>query len=336
MRIKDVAQAAGVSTATVSHVINDTRRVTDVTRARVLETIRELNYYPNAQARSLASGRSTTLGLVISDISNPFFPELVKSIEDAAFERGYDVVLANTSYNPARTSRYVRRFIERKLAGVVMMTSELDEDTIEELRRQRVAVTFLDIGHAGEHMSNIVVDYERGIEQAVAHLVRLGHTRFAYIGGPERLRSAARRRQGFDESLARHLPGARAYIVASDFQLEGGRRAAEAMFDSASQDERPTAVIVANDMMALGCVRAARAASLRVPEDVSVIGFDNIAFAALAEPGLTTVCVPRDELGRRAVEAVMLTIEHPERYGVELRIETRLEVRCSTAKSNES
>ena len=335
MRIKDVAQAAGVSTATVSHVINDTRRVTSETRARVLATIRELNYYPNAQARSLASGRSTTLGLIISDISNPFFPELVKSIEGAAFERGYDVVLANTSYDPRRTSHYVRRFIERKLAGVVMMTSEIEEEIVDELRRQRVAVTFLDIGRAGEHMSNIVVDYEQGIEQAVAHLVALGHRRIAYIGGPERLRSAARRSKGFESSLALHLPGARARIIESDFQLEGGRQTAAELFASSQNGERPTAVLAANDMMALGCIRAARERGLRVPEDVSIVGFDNIAFASLADPALTTVCVPRDRLGARAVESVMLTIKHPERHGVELRIDTHLEVRRSTTRAKQ-
>src|SRR5215213_3596466 len=124
--IKDVAREAGVSTATVSHVINNTRFVSEEVRARVCDAVERCGYYPNAHARSLASGRSQTLGLVVSDISNPFFPELVKSIEAAAFERGYDLVLSNTNYDPGRTSHYVRRFIERKVAGVVVMTSELD------------------------------------------------------------------------------------------------------------------------------------------------------------------------------------------------------------------
>ncbi|HYP52651.1 MAG TPA: LacI family DNA-binding transcriptional regulator, partial [Pyrinomonadaceae bacterium] len=124
--MRDVAREAGVSTATVSHVINNTRYVSDEVRARVLGAIERCGYYPNAHARTLASGRSQILGLLISDISNPFFPELVKSIETAAFERGYDVVLSNTNYDPARTSHYVRRFIERKVDGVVLMTSELD------------------------------------------------------------------------------------------------------------------------------------------------------------------------------------------------------------------
>src|SRR5829696_6532898 len=157
MRIKDVAREAGVSTATVSHVINNTRYVSDKVRARVLEAIERCDYYPNAQARSLASGRSHTLGLVVSDIMNPFFPELVKSIEMAAFELGYDVVLANTNYDAGRTSSYVRRIIERKVAGVALMTSELDMALIDELARRDVCVVFLDLGSAGERMSNLVV-----------------------------------------------------------------------------------------------------------------------------------------------------------------------------------
>jgi LacI family transcriptional regulator len=333
MRIKDVAQAAGVSTATVSHVINNTRYVTDETRARVLETIERLNYYPNAQARSLALGRSSTLGLVISDITNPFFPDLVKSIERAAFERGYDVVLANTSYDLTRTSNYVRRFIERKLAGVLLMTSELDKELIEELQRQSVAVVFLDLGRTGAHMSNIVVDYEQGIEEAVIHLCALHHERFAFIGGPEHFTSALKRRRAFENSLARHSPEAQALIYESDFQLEGGWRTATEIFSTLSPAKRPTAFVVANDLMALGVVRACRAANLNVPDDVSIVGFDDIAFADLADPPLTTVRLPRDELGVCAIEALMQTIQHPDGQGVEMHIATHLVMRASTSRA---
>src|SRR5215218_2020985 len=182
--IKDVAREAGVSTATVSHVINSTRFVSEEVRARVLAAVEKCGYYPNAHARSLASGRSHVLGLVVSDISNPFFPELVKSIESAAFERGYDVMLSNTNYD-----------IERKLAGVVVMTSELDAELIGELAKREVSVVFLDLGEPGVHMSNLRVNYEAGIEEAISHLVSLGHTEISFIGGPAHLRSAARRRE---------------------------------------------------------------------------------------------------------------------------------------------
>ena len=329
MRIKDVAREAGVSTATVSHVINKTRFVSEATRAKVLRAIEGCNYYPNANARSLASGRSNTLGLLISDISNPFFPELVKSIETVAFEKGHDVILANTDYDDERTLNNVRRFIERKVAGVALMTSELDQGLIDELARCHVPVVFLDIGSAGVCMSNIVVDYEAGIGEAITHLHWLGHRRIAYIGGPARLRSAAKRLEAFRDSMAHHLPDATPLeIYEGDFRLEGGRRAAREMLNAS---QLATAVVVANDMMALGVVQEFHERGLRVPEDISIVGFDDIAFAALSNPPLTTVCLPRVELGRKAVEALLATVEHPDQQGVEINVPTYLVLRDSTA-----
>ncbi|HEX8708951.1 MAG TPA: LacI family DNA-binding transcriptional regulator [Pyrinomonadaceae bacterium] len=334
MRIKDVAREAGVSTATVSHVINKTRFVSEVTREKVMGAIERCNYYPNAHARSLASGRSNTFGLLISDISNPFFPELVKSIEAAAFENGHDVILSNTDYDDGRTVNNVQRFIERNVAGVALMTSELDPALIEELARRRVPVVFLDIGSAGVCMSNIVVDYEAGIGEAISHLVWLGHRRIAYVGGPARLRSAARRLEAFRESLAYQLPecGPPA-IYEGDFRLEGGRRAARELLGAT---ELPTAVVVANDMMALGVMQECQERGLSVPDDISIVGFDDIAFAALSNPPLTTVCLPRVELGRKVVEALMAIIEHTDQQGVEINIPTHLVLRDSTAPAREA
>ena len=326
--IKDVAREAGVSTATVSHVINKTRFVSEEVRARVLEAVERCGYYPNAHARTLASGRSKMIGLLVSDISNPFFPELVKSIEAAAFERGYDLVLSNTNYEPERTSHYVRRFIERKVTGVAMMTSELDTALIGELARREVSVVFLDLGQPGLHMSNLRVNYESGIEEATLHLVSLGHREISFISGPAHLRSAARRNESFRNSMRRHLPDTRALVYGGDFKIEGGRRAAREILDAR---ERPTAVMAANDMMALGAMVEFQSAGLDVPRDVSVVGFDDIAFASLAVPHLTTVCLPRVDLGRRAVEALMTTIENPEQPGVEINIPTYLIMRGSTA-----
>jgi DNA-binding LacI/PurR family transcriptional regulator len=328
MRIKDVAREAGVSTATVSHVINKTKYVTDETREKVLRAIERCNYYPNAHARTLASGRSKMIGLLVSDISNPFFPELVKSIEAAAFERGYDLVLSNTNYEPERTSHYVRRFIERKVTGVAMMTSELDTALIEELARREVSVVFLDLGQPGLHMSNLRVNYESGIEEAILHLVSLGHREISFISGPAHLRSAARRNESFRNSMRRHLPDTRALVYGGDFKIEGGRRAAREILEAR---ELPTAVVAANDMMALGAMVEFQSAGLNVPRDVSVVGFDDIAFASLAVPHLTTICLPRVDLGRRAVEALMTTIENPEQPGVEINIPTYLIMRGSTA-----
>ncbi|MBA3320470.1 MAG: LacI family DNA-binding transcriptional regulator [Pyrinomonadaceae bacterium] len=327
LSIKDVAREAGVSTATVSHVLNSTRFVSEAVKARVLSAVERCRYYPNAHARSLASGRSQIVGLIVSDIANPFFPELVKSIETAAFEGGYDVVLSNTNYDTARTSHYVRRFIERKVAGVVLMTSELDLTLLDELARRQVPVVFLDLGAPGPHMSNLCVDYDVGIAAAIQHLVSLGHERIAFIAGPERLRSAARRLEAFRNSIKRLLPGAPALVYQGDLKIEGGQRAAR---DILGEAVPVTAVVAANDLTALGAMGEFRAAGLSIPRDISVVGFDDIAFASLASPPLTTVCLPRDELGRRAVEALMKTVEHPEQQGVEIDIPTYLIIRGST------
>jgi DNA-binding LacI/PurR family transcriptional regulator len=327
-RIKDVAREAGVSTATVSHVINKTRFVSEETRAKVVSAIERCNYYPNAHARSLASGRSDTLGLLISDIANPFFPELVKSIEAAAFEKGYNVILSNTDYDAERTLRNVRRFIEREVAGVALMNSELDAGIIDELARSHVPVVFLDIGSADICMSNIVVDYRVGIKEAIDHLTGLGHRKIAYVGGPSRLRSAFKRLEAFRDSMEEHLPEEKSLaIYEGDFRLEGGRFAAREIFSST---EIPTAVVAANDMMSLGIIEECHTQGLQVPGDVSIVGFDDIAFASLSNPPLTTVCLPRAELGRKAVEALMATIEHSDSQGVEITIPTYLVLRDST------
>lgn len=335
MSIKDVARAAGVSTATVSHVLNNTRFVSEETRGKVLSAVEACNYYPNAHARSLASGRSHTIGLLVSDISNPFFPELAKSVEDVAFERGYDVILLNTKYDANRTSHYVRRLIERQVGGVALMTSELDVGVIDELARKHVSVVFLDLGTAGERMSNLVVDYATGITEAVRHLVQLGHTCIAYIGGPNRLRSATKRLEAFLDAFSQVLPNLKPFgIFEGDFQLDGGRHIAREILTGGSS--LPTAMITANDMMALGVMQECRIAGISIPDDISIIGFDDIAFASLAYPQLTSVCLPRLELGRRAVEALLMTIEEPAHQGVELHIPTYLVKRGSVAAAKKT
>jgi len=327
MRIKDVAEQAGVSTATVSHVINNTRFVTEPTRERVLRAIENCNYYPNVHARSLASGRSHTVGLLVSDISNPFFPELVKSIEVAASERGYDTILASSNYDAARTSDYVRRMVGRRVAGVLLMTSEVDQQLVDELIDLEVPAVFYNLEPAGGRISNVIVDCQVGIDEALSHLVSLGHRRIAHLAGPLATRAGNPRVDAFQHSISKYLPDWTPIIYEGDFRVEGGRRAAT---DLLAQGALPTAVIAANDMMALGLMKEFRSAGLSIPRDVSVIGFDDIAFAELSDPPLSTVSLPRIELGRRVVEALMITIEHPGQSGSEFHVSTHLLARGST------
>lgn len=327
--IKEVAQQAGVSTATVSHVINKTRFVSEEIRARVLSAIEKCRYYPNAHARGLASGRSRMIGLVISDIANPFFPELVKAIEAAAFERGYDIVLSNTNYDAKRTSNYVRRFIERKVAGVAVMTSEMDKGLVEELAHSEVPVVFLDVGETATHMHNMRVDYDEGIEQAIKHLVALGHRRIAYIGGTEKLSSARRRLEAFRRAMAQLVPGQPELIFQGNFKIEGGRAAANEIMN-VHRDDLPTAVLTANDLTAIGAISEFESAGIKIPSDISIVGFDDIAFAALTRPKLTTVHVPLNELGRRAVEVLLNSLDDLQKVGIEIRMPTKLVIRDST------
>lgn len=329
MRIKDVALEAGVSTATVSHVINQTKFVTEETRHKVLNAIEKLNFYPNAHARTLASGRSNIIGLLISDISNPFFPELVKSIEAEAFEQGFNIMLFNTNYDAGRAADYVRRLIELKVAGVALMTAELEPALIDELARKEVRVVFNDLGIVSEYMSNIVLDYSAGIDEAVRHLVSLGHKRIAHISGSSRIRSGVIRRDAFIEAINRYLPQNKENLIfEGDFRFESGRSAANEILNL---DELPTAIVVANDMMALGAMQELKSNGIKIPQDISIVGFDDIAFASLADPPLTTVCSPRVEIGRRAIEALVTTIKIPHQQGMEIKIPTYLIVRESTA-----
>ncbi len=327
-RIKDVAHAAGVSTATVSHVINNTKYVTDETCENVLRAIKESNYYPNAHARSLALGRTDFIGLLVSDIANPFFPELVKSIETAAFERGYNIILLNTNYDAERASDYVRRLIELKVAGVALMTAEIDMELIDELVRKKISVVSQNFGKVGEHMSSIVVDFAVGVDEAVRHLASLGHKHIVHVAGPSRLNAANVRRDAFLSSIAKHISNAKTAIYEGDFKFEGGRRAASEIL---AETELPTAVITANDMMAFGVMKEFRSAGLSIPNDISIVGFDDIAFAELTEPPLTTVVLSRVELGRRTIEALLMNIERPNEKGVEVSIPTHLIKRDSTA-----
>jgi DNA-binding LacI/PurR family transcriptional regulator len=329
MKIRDVAKLAGVSTATVSHVVNNSRFVSEETKRKVLAAIERYGYTPNAHARNLASKQNHTFGVILSDLSNPFFPELVKSIQERAIELGYDISMANTNYDSDRALASVRRMLEQRVSGVVVMTSEMDDSLTRRLAEREVAVVFLDVGKVGPYVSNIVVNYEKGIRAGVEHLLALGHRRMAYISGPLRLKSAQRRHLAFTRMMKKYEPSLRTqpWVYEGDFKAAGGQRAVVEML---LQKPRPTAIVAANDLMAIGALRELKKAGLRVPEDISVVGFDDILFAALTDPPLTTVALPREEIGRASVEALLDTIKDTGRMGREYKITPRLVAREST------
>ena len=331
MTIKDVAQRAGVGIATVSRTLHGSSQVSPETAARVLKVVEELGYQPNTTAQSLVSGRSLMLGLVVSDITNPFFPELIKGFEDVALQNGYDVLVASTNYDPARTALCVRRMIERKIDGVAIMTSEVDPSLTDTLARRKVPLVFLDVGRVGKGVSNVRVDYGEGIAQAVEHLSSLGHHRIAFISGPSLLASARERRDMFITRLQDPCSGPprEVLIEEGNHRVDGGL---EAMRRLLQREPRPTAVIASNDLTAIGAMRAIRQQGLRVPEDISVVGFDDIQMAEFTEPPLTTVRLLRTEVARLACDALLQSIR-THGAGVEFRMGTALVVRSSTAKA---
>ncbi len=329
MNIKEVAARARLSTATVSRTINHSDLVRPRTAEKVRRAIRELGYYPNTQARALVSGRSHMFGLIISDIVNPFFPELVKSFEFAAIHRGYEVIVANTDYDSERMSGCVRRMIERKVDGVAIMTSELDRHLLDELSHRRLPIVFLDVGKLKPLISNINVDYSKGIGEAVQHIVALGHQRVGFISGPLRLKSARTRRSAFLKCIAACGIGERhRSMVEGNHKIDGGE---EAMMQLLSLSEPPTAVLTSNDLTAIGALRAVTRVGLQVPRDISVVGFDDIELSRFTQPPLTTIRLSRDELGRKAFDALYETVAGERRLGHEIKISTSLVERESTA-----
>ncbi len=302
MNIKAVARRAKVSTATVSRTINGSDKVSPKTAERVRKAIKALNFYPNTNARALGSGRSSMYGLIISDITNPFFPELVKAFEDIAVEHGQEILVANTNYDSARMKTCVTRMLERKVDGVAIMTSEMDEGLMEEFSRRDIPLVFLDTGTLGPGVSRIRIDYSSGVDSAMDHLTGLGHRRIAFISGPLSLVSARTRLYAFAGSMERkQLMRDERLLGEGNHRVDGGHDAMKRILESGA---RPTAVLASNDLTAIGAIGAIFEHGLRVPEDISVIGYDDIQLSAFTQPPLTTVRLPRAEIATAAFRAL--------------------------------
>lgn len=324
MSIKDVAEKAGVSIATVSHVLNGTRSTRQQTRHRVLAAVEELGYSQNQAARNLARGKSTFLGLLISDVRNPFFPEITAAFQDQALIHGMDALVLNTNYDAQRTLNSVRRLLGLQVPGIAILTSQIDPSVIEMLAEQRIAAVYLDLGRVDKGISNIVIDYEHGIAEALVCLTTLGHRRIAYIGGPVNLHSAQRRKKAF-LATAVQLGLDPGPAIDADFTVKGGYFG----FSKLLNGSAPTAIVAANDLIAIGVLHRAYDGGLRVPEDLSVIGFDDILFAEFTQPSLTTVALPRAEIGKVAFQALSAMLADPDLAGREFRVGTRLVMRQS-------
>ncbi len=327
--IKDVAAKANVSIATVSHVLNGTRPIRPQTRQRVLNAIQELRYSQNQSARNLVRGTSSFLGLIVSDVRNPFFPEITAAFQDQALTHGMDALVLNTNYDAERTLNSVQRLMGLQVPGVAILTSQIDPSVIHMLAERRIAAVYLDLGTVDHAISNIVLGYEHGIAEALGHLTKLGHRRIGYVGGPLALHSAQRRKKAFLE-IAVKLGLEPRWTIDADFTVAGAYAASATLLNN----DRPTAIVAGNDLTAIGVLHRAYDSGLRVPEDLSVVGFDDILFAKYTQPALTTVALPRTEIGKVAFEALWAMMSDPELAGREFRVGTRLITRKSTMPPN--
>jgi LacI family transcriptional regulator len=331
MNIKAVAERANVSTATVSRVMNGTAKVNPRTAERVQKAIKALNFYPDTNARALGSGRSNLFGLIISDITNPFFPELVKAFEDIAVAHGQEVLIGNTNYDPERMQICVQRMLQRRVDGVAIMTSEMDDKLVKDFSRRHIPLVFLDSATAGPGVSRVQIDYSAGIDEAVEHLIDLGHRRIAFISGPLWLQSAQMRYKAFMESAVRdHLDDDPELIAEGNHKVDGGH---DAMARILASGVKPTAVLASNDLTAIGAMGAIAEAGLRVPEDISVMGYDDIQLSAFTMPPLSTVSLPRAEIATAAFRALWNAnvTEGPKPVmGEDCLVTPRLVVRSST------
>jgi LacI family transcriptional regulator len=330
MKLEQVARRAKVSTATVSRVLNNASLVKSSTRARVQKAIEELKYHPNLHARSLAGGKSKTIGVLVSNLENPFFFDIYKTIEEDAHANGYEVLMANTDYRSEQLITSVRVMIGRRVAGLAAIVSEMAPELMEELNDSRTPVVFYDVGTPRQNITNIRVDYRRGIEKVIEYLHSLGHRRLGFVGHHAILGPINERMKAVMDAVAR-IPSLQVRTAADSDTLEGGRIATRALLATGFD---PTAIICVNDITAVGALRELRERGIQVPQDMSVTGFDNVKLSEFCYPALTTVHIPRDRVGHIISECLMPKPDAPSITG-EIIIDPEFVVRDSTGPARQ-
>ena len=302
--ILQVAKRARVSSATVSRVMNGHTSVDKKLAKRVWEAVQEIGYVPNPQARALVSGRSRMLGLLISEITNPFFPELIQSFEDIAGEHDFEVIVGSTNYNYERAKLFIKRLVQRRAEGVAVMTFRAEAPLLDELIANGIPLVSIDVSIDAPNSVVLKIDYAQGITQAVQHLAVLGHRRIAFAGGPMPHLTNLRRKEAFIHAIrAIGLRVDETLLFEGTHTFEGGTQAAAHFL---SGKVRPTAILCSNDIMAVGVLRVLAERGISVPSDMSVVGFDDIHLAEFATPPLTTVRMSREDLARSAFNALQL------------------------------
>ena len=325
--IKDVAHRAGVSTATVSHVINETRFVSEELKAKVYQAMGELNYRPNAIARSLRRRKTQNIGVIVPDISHLFLAEVARGVEDAGFELGYNVILCDSDGDLEREADYIELLQEKKVDGIVFVAAGESSSHVQALIEQRMPVVVCDRELPEVEVDTVIADNVGSGYQATEHLIGLGHRRIGCIAGPEVLEISNKRVEGYKKALEKYgVPLDDGWIIHGDFRCRGGY---EAMRKLLALDEPLTAVFACNDLMAMGAICAASQKRMRIPQNVAIVGCDDIALASFINPSLTTIAQPKHEMGAVAVEMLVERIRDKSRPPARRLLPTELVIRDS-------
>ena len=329
--IYDVARQAQVSTATVSRVLNGRTTVDAAMAARVQQAMRDLDYRPNAVARNLRLNQTSLWAVIISDIGNPFFTSMVRGVEDVAQSAGFSVVLCNSDEDPQKESQYVAAALAERMAGVIISTSGRP-NVINSLVDARLPVVAIDRQLRGANLDTVLVDNLHGAELATSHLIEGGYRRIACITGPRRISTAAQRLRGYQRALRSHgRPETTNLVRFADFREEGGYRAMASLL---KESEPPDAVFATNNLMTVGAVECLVDRGVNVPGQVGVVGFDDIPWAHLVRPSLSTVSQPTYDLGRAAAVLLAERIANPGRPPSTVTLHTGLQVRESSRRGS--
>ncbi len=329
--IKDVARHAQVSVTTVSHVVNGTRHVSPESRARVETAIRALGYVPSAIARSLKSNNTRTLGMLIPNSSNPYFAEIVHAVEDRCFGAGYNLILCNTNDEAHRQGTYLQVLAERRIDGLIVVSTGHDATLPTQLEGLGIPTVLVDreIEIAEQPCDLVETAHMQGGLLATQHLLQLGHQRIACIGGPEGIAPSEQRIAGWRSALAAAgIEPVDGLLWHGQFTSQSGYEAMHALLRAATP---PTAVFVCNDLMAMGALCAAHERGLRLPEALSMVGFDDIELTAFTSPPLTTVAQPKQRIGALAVDMLLERIQGKRQDARKVMLQPELRVRASTA-----
>jgi LacI family transcriptional regulator, repressor for deo operon, udp, cdd, tsx, nupC, and nupG len=306
VRIKDVAKLANVSTATVSRVLRNADNVTEETRKRVLEAIEKLNYQPNVLGRYLRRMETETVLVVVPDITNPFFSKVLRGIESVAIKNGYQVLLGDTQNNVRLEEEYLNLLRQKQVDGTIFLTARISRDLIEEMSRQFPVVLACEY-FEGAKIPTVSIDNISSARKATEHLIKLGHRRIAHLSGPMNIILSRDRLRGYQQAMMQYeLDIDPVLIQEGDFSYELGYNLTLKLL---ALKNPPTAIFAANDEMAIGAIKAIRDCSLRVPEDIAVVGFDDIKIASIFEPNLTTISQPMFEIGEKAMNLLLQLIE---------------------------